>query len=78
MKIRKQIFGEYHIDTAQSYHNIGMTYSFINNYEEALEYYKKSLQIKIKVFGDNHSEVAEAFLSIGSTYDKLSEFEEGL
>jgi len=50
---------------ASSYDNIGNIWRSKGNYDKALEYYKKSLAIKLKTFGENHSSVAFNYFNIG-------------
>ena len=45
------------LDVAKSYNNIGNVYNRQGKYEEALEYYQKSLDIKIRVVGGDHPDV---------------------
>ena len=53
---------------AKSYNNIGLVYETQGKYEEALEYYQKSLDIRIRVFGSDHPDVAASFIHIGAVY----------
>ena len=44
------------------------------DYEKAVSYYKKALEIQMKTMGDNHSDVAVAFGNISVAYMKMNEF----
>jgi hypothetical protein len=39
----------------------------------ALEYYQKSLAIRINLFGENHADVAGSYNDIGFTYGKMGD-----
>lgn len=67
LEIREKVYGEYHPDTAQSYHNMGaMRFNMWryrrsedltvkeNCYEEGLAQLDKALNIKQKVLGNDH------------------------
>ena len=60
LAIRKNIYGENHLDVATSYNNIGMVYSDQGDYTKALEYYTKALNILKKTLGDDHSSTKNA------------------
>jgi len=45
MQIRKELFGEKNNEVATSYANIGATYNQKYEYDLALEYYLKSIQV---------------------------------
>ena len=60
---------------ADSYVNIGCVYKATGDYDKALEYYNKSLSIRVNALGENHSAVtrirdAIALLNM-ETMDKL-------
>jgi len=56
---------------AKSYNNIGLVYDTQGKYEEALEMYTKSLDIKTRIHGgDNHPDVAASYQNIGIVYGK--------
>ncbi len=52
---------------AKSYNNIGNVYNSQGKYEEALEVYTKSFDIKTRIYGgDNHLDVAASKYNIAS------------
>jgi tetratricopeptide (TPR) repeat protein len=66
-------------DVAKSYNNIALIYDSQGNYEEALEIYTKSLDIKTRIYGgDNHLDVAASYNNIGTVYESLGKYEEAL
>ena len=52
-----QVGGQDHPDVAESYTNIGNVYNTQGQYERALEYHQKALEIDIKVSGQDHLDV---------------------
>jgi Tfp pilus assembly protein PilF len=65
-------------DVATSYTHIGIVYYRQGQYERALEYYQKVLEINIKVSGQDHPEVATSFINIGAVYAGKGDFENAL
>jgi len=62
---------------------IGEVYRKQGKYEEALEVYTKSLDIKTRIYGgdvtgDNHLDVAALYNNIGTVYESLGKYEEAL
>ncbi len=55
-------------DVAKSYLGIGNVYDSQGQYEQALEYYQKALEINIKVSGKDHLDVAKSYTGIGNVY----------
>ena len=76
LKLRLKIYGEMHIDTSTSYHNLGATMVGTMGYlvfqndtitevdmtesAQALEYLQKSLEIKKTFLDENHTNIKEA------------------
>ena len=58
------------LDVAASYNNIGNVYNRQGNYEEALEYYQKDLDITVRLVGQDHPDVASSYSNIGVVYRK--------
>ena len=70
-------YGEENDMTARVYHNIGVLYSDLGNYDSALFYLNKSLQIQGTLLGDSHWE-ANTYNSIGYIYNVLGDYENAL
>ena len=58
---------EYYGEESSSFEflNMGVVTHRLKRYEEALDYYKKSLGIDLKQFGENSLGVAYSFMNIG-------------
>ena len=62
------ITGETNIYLARLYLNIGALYDMKSDYDKALEYYFKSLEMFKQLLGPNHTSVASAYNNIGLVY----------
>lgn len=63
--------------TASIYNNIGSLYKD-KDYNLALDYYKKALNIKISVLGESNSQVALSYNNIAGIYRSIQNYEEAL
>ena len=63
---------------AQSYNGIGAVYHSLGQYERALEYYQKYLDITIKISGQESPDVAKSYSSIGVVYRSLGQHEQAI
>ena len=63
------MYGQKHPLVASSYHNFGSVYKAQGKDEEALDEYKKSLEIRIQVYGQDHPSVASSKFSMGRVYE---------
>ena len=64
--------------TAASYNNIGNVYSESGNYDKALEYHFKALEIYKALLGENNSYTAGSYGNIGLVYDNLGDYDKAL
>ena len=64
--------------TARSYNNIGIVYANLGDYDKALEYLFKALEIKKDVLGENKSDTASSYNNIGVVYRNLGEYDKAL
>lgn len=60
------------------YNSLGQQYSFIGNYNKAIEYYEKSLTIRLKLRGDQHPITGVSYNNLGSVWGKKSEFDKAI
>jgi pentatricopeptide repeat protein len=70
--------GKEHPETARAYHNAGIFYNCIGNYESALEYYDKALKIMKKILGKEHPGTATSYNNIANVYAKQGEYDKAL
>lgn len=68
LKIRQQLFGEQHPDTALSIFNVGKTYVELGDYKKALDYQLRALEIQKKLLGEQHPDTATSLHNVGCSY----------
>lgn len=78
LEIRKKALPEDHPDLAQSYNNVGNTYSNIGDYQKALECQQKALEICEKALPADHPRPASSLNNLGSTYGELGDYQKAL
>ena len=54
LDIRRQLFGEEHSSTADSYHSLGVTQHKLGDITSALRSKQRALDIRCKLFGEEH------------------------
>ena len=64
--------------TAGSYGNIGLVYRNLGDYNKALEYYFKALEIRKDVLGEKHPNTAGTYGNIGVVYHNLEDYDKAL
>ncbi len=72
------IYGEEHTDVADCLNNIGVIYKQIANFDKALNYVQKSLDIRRKMFGPNHRVVNESLRNLGLIYREKGQMDKAL
>jgi tetratricopeptide (TPR) repeat protein len=58
--------------------NYGDVYIKFGQYDKALEFYQKCLDVELKTLGAEHSSVAISYFSIGSVWDNKGEYDKAL
>ncbi len=58
-----------HVDVARTNGNMGCVEESLGNFQKAVEYHKKSLEIKIKSLGGAHVYVAQTYGNIGGVLE---------
>ena len=71
---RKNKLGHDHPDVARSYNNLGLAYSDKGEYDRAIEYYEKCLEIELDKLGHDHPSVARSYNNLGLAYDNKGEY----
>ena len=64
LAVGKDKLGEDNLEVAQTYNIIGVLYWSEEDYDKSIEYYKKSLNIRIQILGDKNS-------LVGSSYNNM-------
>ena len=60
--------GPEHPDVAAIYNNLGLAYNQKGEYDKAVEYYEKSLALKLKALGAEHPSVGTTYFNMGTAY----------
>ena len=78
LSLRLELFGENHLDVANSYRNIGYIYGLMAVHQKALLFKQKALSIQLEQLGENHPDVTKSFNNIGLTFNDLGQYEKAL
>jgi tetratricopeptide (TPR) repeat protein len=70
--------GPRHPDVAIDYNNLGEAYRTKGNYDRAISYYKKSLEINIKKLGLKHPNVALSYNNLGLAYNSKGNYDRAI
>ena len=62
----------------KTYFQIANEYYDAGKYEEAINYYERSLQFDIKKYGDNHIYIGDDYYFIGLSYFQLNKYNEAI
>ncbi len=68
LMIREEVLGVDHLDTAQSYYNLGRLYFDQGKHAPAEEHYQRSLEIRERVLSPEHPDVARCLNSLALLY----------
>ena len=64
---------------ATSYNNLGALLSQLGNTDKALDYWNRSVVIKVKMLvGDNHPDLAGSYHNIGILYEEQGDLDKTL
>jgi tetratricopeptide (TPR) repeat protein len=73
-----KLHGEEHAGVAMSYARLGHFWRSLNEPDQALELFKKSLALELTLYGEEHADVAESYLIVGITCLTLGEHAQAL
>ena len=73
--LMKQAIGS---EKERLYNAMGTVKTILGNYEEALTFYGKSLEINRKRFSENHHTLADSYNNIGLAYTSIGQYSEAL
>ncbi|CAF4222907.1 unnamed protein product, partial [Rotaria sordida] len=65
-------------DESYCYHRLGVIKNDLGQYNEAIKFYQKSLDIEEKTLPPNHPDLATSYNNIGSVYNKMGEYSKAL
>ncbi|MDR2147932.1 MAG: tetratricopeptide repeat protein [Tannerella sp.] len=78
LDIRKKVLDKKHLNTSNSYHEIGLVYNAQGDYDRALKYYGKALAIYKKVLGTGHSYTATTYNNMARVYNAQGDYDRAL
>jgi len=78
LSIRKEILGENHYLTAESYSSLGYMYGDLGEFEKQLSYYQNAKKVFIKALGKKHPYIAMIYNSIGFSYGEMGKYKSQL
>ena len=64
--------------TAKAYNCLGCDYDDLGDYDKALEYHNKALEIRKDVLGENHPDTADSYSNLGIVYKNLGNYDKAL
>ncbi|CAF0848007.1 unnamed protein product [Adineta steineri] len=65
-------------EEAPIYHQLGMTTYYSGKYQEAITFYKKSIEIQQRIYSAYHPDLAKSYNWIGNAYESLNEYKNAL
>ena len=78
MKIRESNLGKDHPETAVTYNNIAGVYKAKGEYDRALVYYLKALEVKETKLGKDHPDTATTYNNIAGVHYAKCEYDKAL
>ncbi len=76
LRIREQVLGEQHPDTAQTLSNLAYLYHHQDQFEEAMHFLQRSLFIRQQVLGVEHPDTATSLNALALLYRDQGRYEE--
>lgn len=73
--IRKQLYGEKHVDIAESMNNLAIVRKIKGDYEAAEQLYRKALEMRIAILGREHPEVSESLSNFAGLMLEIGDYE---
>ncbi len=53
---------------------MGLVYKSMSKYSESLQYFIKSLKIRLKIFGENNVDTASSYYNIGGVFADMGKY----
>ena len=78
LDIQKRVLGDMHAQTAQTYNDIGMTYSNLSRPVEATKHCKRALEIRREILGEIHKDTAASYSTVAMRLKGMGELDEAL
>jgi tetratricopeptide (TPR) repeat protein len=78
LSIRREVYGERHLDVATTLSNIGLAWNMLKESKKAIKYYEQALSIVKEVYGERHPRVATILNNIGGAWHDLGDMEKAI
>ena len=79
MSILINLFGEIHCETSNSIVGLGNIYLQLQNFDKAIEFYKRALNIRYQIFKQiNQNETSEIYCLIGFVYGHKQDYKNAI
>jgi tetratricopeptide (TPR) repeat protein len=79
LRLQIEVLGtDYNIEVAKTFHNIGVCHRHNNEWDEALEYYKRAEIIFADILGRCHLDTVRTLHNIGGIYRRLEKYEKAM
>ncbi|MEL6673350.1 MAG: CHAT domain-containing tetratricopeptide repeat protein [Bacteroidota bacterium] len=78
LSIRRKIFGNAHVETANTLMNLGLTYLHMGQYGRTEKYYNEVLHIHRKLYPAHHPELATTVIEVGYLYEVQGQWQAAL
>lgn len=79
LAMRRRLFGEQHVEVAQSLNDLGVTLYGLQAFDTTRVVWEQALSIRMEMLGPSHRDIAESLSNLGAVYGDLfwrSEFED--
>ncbi|MFN0173126.1 MAG: tetratricopeptide repeat protein [Saprospiraceae bacterium] len=75
VSIREKILPQEHLDLAESYNNLAVTYGALGEHQKRLVFNQKALSIGERVLPAEHPDLAQSYNNLAATYHALGDFQ---
>ena len=75
LELRKEAFGEHHLETAHAISEVGSAYFELDDFEKALEYSIQALEIRENLVGDRHPDTGLSHNNVATAYIFLEKYD---
>lgn len=78
IKIQLGLVGEFNENTAAFYSNLSLICTYLRDYENAIHFCKKSIDIHSALFVDGHHALAHNYINLGGLYSMTKDYQQSL
>lgn len=78
LELCKNVFGEYHSETALYYEDLAYVYGCQEDYKKGEKMYKRSVEIRESVLGKNHLDTAKSYNGLAYMYSLQNDYKNAL